>query len=43
MDDRHTDGHAGSVYHIHTDGHAYTRTWYEAVSRGTTVESKLQP
>ena len=43
MDDKHTDGHAGNVDHGNTDGHSYTRTWFDIVSRGIIGERNVQP
>ena len=35
VNDEHTDGYEGNVYHGYTDTHTDTGTWSEVVSRGT--------
>ena len=43
VDDRHTDGHAGNLYHEHIDGHANTHTWSVVVSIGNIRGRNVQP
>ena len=43
VDDGHTDYSAVNEDHGHTDGHAYTRTWSDIVSRGTIRGRNVQP
>ena len=43
VDDGHTDGHEGNVYHGHKDVHTDTSTWSGVVSRVTIEGSNVRP